>query len=291
MLTELWNITFPRLFRLVPAFMAPTILAAALTLSGPPAIAAQSEIVQLKPRADVTQAYLLVREEAPVRAVAVLFSGGYGLLKLRATESGVAWDESANEFLVKNKDRFLDRETAVVLIDVPTDQWGFGYTPKFRKSGAHAEDVRAVVQDLRARLPDAKVFLVGNSQGTTSVAYAGKALGKAVDGVVLTASVFEWAPSAWRFLYDSNLVDFDFSQIAAPLLFVHHADDRCVATPFSSAQKLAGKFPLLVVRGGEPVRDNGCGPLGPHGFLGRESEVVSGIKNWMHGRPFDQEIK
>jgi predicted alpha/beta hydrolase family esterase len=134
------------------------------------------------------------------------------------------------------------------------------------------------------------LVLIGNSQGSTSVAYAGKTLGKKVDGVILTASVFDWAPPAWRLLYDSNLSDFDFSKIASPLLIVHHADDRCVATTYSSAAKLAGKHPFITVRGGEAVQDNGCGPLGPHGFLGREEPVVTEIKNWIHGRPYQAEI-
>lgn len=255
------------------------------------AVAAESVLVHLKPRGDVVQSYLLVRDEAPVKVVAVLFNGGFGLLKFRTSDSGVVWDEGASDFLTKNKDRFVDKETAVALVDAPTDQWASGYTPKFRKSDAHAEDVRAIVQDLRGRFPGAKIFLVGNSQGSTSAAFTGKSLGKAIDGMVLTASVFEWAPPAWRLLHDSNLSDFDFLQISTPLLFVHHADDRCVATPFSSAQKVGKQFPLLVVKGGEPARDNGCGPMGPHGFLGQEEPVVSEIRHWMHGRTFRTEIR
>lgn len=252
--------------------------------------AATSEVVQLKSRGEVNQSYWLMRQDAPVKAVAVLFSGGFGLLKLRQTEAGITWDQSVSEFLVNSRERFLDAETAVAIIDAPSDEWSIGYVPKFRKSDKHVADMRSVVEDLRARIPGAKIFLVGNSQGTTSAAYVGAALGKSVDGVILVASVFEWAPAAWRYLSDSNLSDFDFSRMQAPMLIVHHADDKCSLTPFSSAQKLAGKYPLLVAKGGEPVRDNGCGPLGPHGFLGREDAVVIEIKNWMHGRPVNLEI-
>ena len=248
------------------------------------------EIVRLKTRGGVEQAYLLLLEPTPPKAVAVLFTGGFGLLKFRSTDSGVAWEKEGLSFLVINRDRFLDGETAVAIVDVPTDQWGFGYTPKFRKSDAHVTDVHHIVKDLRARFAQAKVFLVGTSQGATSAAYAGKALGRDVDGVVLTASVFESAPTSWRLLHDSNLSGFDFALISAPLLIVHHVDDKCVATPFSAAAKFAGRYPFITVKGGEPVRDNGCGPMGPHGFLGREEPVVTEIKNWMHGRPFQAEI-
>lgn len=251
---------------------------------------AGQEIIRLKTRGDVEQPYLLLHGKQAVKAVALLITGGYGLLKLGEGPDGISWSKEGTSFLVINKDLFRDAETAAAVIDVPTDQWGFGYTPKFRKSDEHAADMRAVVQDLRKRYPGAKVFLIGTSQGATSAAYAGKALGREVDGVALTASVFEWAPPSWRFLHDSNLSNFDFAQIPSPVLVVHHIDDRCVATPYSSAAKLADRFPLITVKGGTPVQDNGCGPMGPHGFLGRERAVATEIKNWMHGRPYLKEI-
>ena len=237
------------------------------------------------------QPYWLIRQNAPVKVVAVLFTGGFGLLKLRATDAGVAWSETGTSYLVLNKDLFIDNETAVAIVDVPSDESSIGYTPKLRKSDAHMQDVVFIVKDLRARFPQAKLFLVGTSQGATSAAYAGKALGKEIDGVVLTASVFDWAPAAWRFLSDSNLSDFDLSKIAAPLLIVHHVDDKCVATTYAGAVKVAGKFPFIAVHGGTPVQDNGCGPKGPHGFLGREEAVATEIKNWMHARPYKTEIR
>lgn len=270
----------------------PLLLALGTGLLAPLYAGAQTveEVVRLKTRGDVEQAYWLVHQAGLVRVVAVVFTGGYGLLNLRATEAGIVWDQEGSSFLVLNKDLFVDGETAVALIDVPSDQRNFGYIPRFRKSAAHAADVAAVVGDLRCRFAQARIVLIGTSQGTTSAAYAGKALGKNIDGVVLTASVLEWALGSWRYLNDSNLKDFDFSTIAAPMLIVHHVDDRCVATPYAAAEKLAGQFPFIAVRGGDPVQDNGCGPRGPHGFLGREAPVATEIKNWMHGRPYRAEI-
>ena len=253
--------------------------------------AVDSEIVKLKPRGEVVQPYLLMREPGTPKAVVLLVSGGFGLLKFRPSESGMQWEEKSADFLVKNKDRFLDQETAVAIMDAPSDQMSNGYTPKFRKGAEHMKDLGAVVSDIKSRLPSSKLVLIGNSQGSTSAAYAAKELGGEVGGVVLVASVFDPAPPAWRLLHDPNLKDFDFSQISSPLLIVHHADDRCVATTYSSAAKLAGKYPFITVKGGEAVQDNGCGPLGPHGFLGREVAVVTEIKNWIHGRPKKAEIQ
>ena len=277
----------PMIFRWIARVFS---IAPFLTILSATTYATEPEIVNLKSRGEVSQPYLLMRDTGTPRAVMVLVSGGFGILKFRVADSSVQWEEKAADFLVRNKDRFLDHETAVAIIDVPSDQMSPGYTPKFRKSAEHMNDLQAVIRDIKSRLPDTKLVLVGNSQGSTSGAYAGKALGKEVDGTILTASVFDWAPPAWRLLHDSNLSDFNFSGITSPLLIVHHADDRCVATTFSSAKKLAGKYPFITVRGGEAVQDNGCGPLGPHGFLGREEQVITEIKNWIHGRPYKSEI-
>ena len=281
----------PRWWSVVLYSLLTVALTNAEAADAPSATTAGAEIVRLKTRGQVEQAYLLLHEKQPVKAVALLITGGYGLLKFSEGPAGIAWSEEGTSFVVINKDLFRDGETAVAVVDVPTDQWGFGYTPKFRKSDEHVADMRVVIGDLRKRFKDAKVFLIGTSQGATTAAYVGKALGKEVDGVALTASVFEWAPSSWRYLHDSNLSNFDFAQIPSPVLIVHHVDDRCVATPYSSAAKLADKFPLITVKGGTPVQDNGCGPKGPHGFLGREQAVVTEIKNWMHGRPYLKEIQ
>lgn len=265
-------------------------LIGALPAQGQPSTT-QAEIVRLKTRGEIEQAYLLLQRRTPAKVVAVLFTGGFGLLKLRAVDGEIAWDRKGNSFLVINKDRFADDATAVAVVDAPSDQQEFGYTPQVRKSAEHAVDVRAVVNDLKARFPAARIFLIGTSQGSTSAAWAGAALGKEITGVILTASVFAAAPASWRLLHDPNLSDFDFARFQVPLLIVHHVDDRCVATPYSAAEKLADRYPLIVVRGGEPVRDNGCGPLGPHGFLGREKAVAAEIMNWMHDRPYKKAIE
>ena len=261
-----------------------------LSSSLTPAGTLETRVVRLATRPNVEQSYLLLREASPVKAIALLFTGGYGLFKFQGEGDDVKWSPQANSFLMINRVLFADEDTAVAIVDVPSDQWNFGATPKFRKSESHATDMRGVIGDLKIRFPGARVYLVGTSQGSTSAAFVGKAMGKDIDGVVLTASVFEWAPASWGALYDSNLTDFDFSQIHVPLLIVHHRDDPCVVTPYKGAAKLAGKYPVISVSGGALVQDNGCGPRGPHGFMGREQAVVAEIKNWMNGRDFLREI-
>lgn len=276
-----------RLSKLAPwsMFLAVLCFASATTAQAVP-----PEVVRLVTRSNVALPYLLLRNDPPPKVVAILLSGGYGLLRLRQDEGGISIDPAGVEFLVKSRASFVDDETAIALVDAPSDQAGLGLTPRFRKGDKHLADLDSLVGDLKARFPHARIALVGNSLGTISAAYGAVALRGKIDAVVLSATVFEWLPGTWRQLSDSNLSGFAFSSIPAPLLFVHHADDRCVGTPFSSITKLEGKYPLLVVHGGEPVRDNGCGPLGPHGYLGREDQVVGEIRNWLHGRPVQAEL-
>jgi pimeloyl-ACP methyl ester carboxylesterase len=151
----------------------------------------------------------------------------------------------------------------------------------FRTGKAHAQDVASVVADLRRRFPGVKVFLVGTSRGTISAAHLGRSLGGAVDGVVLTSTV----------LSGGGLLGFDFTTIQAPLLFVHHAFDRCRLCPYAAASELGTKYPLITVKGGRAAQSDECEPLSAHGYFGREAETVSAIKGWMLGRPYAKVVE
>ena len=239
-----------------------------------------AEIVKLTTRPEVTQQYLIIKEDSP-KAVALLFTGGEAPLKFTGTYPNITWSTYGSSYVVRARMHFRDSDTAVVLIDSASDMWERAQDQHFRQSATHLNDVKQVVADIKTRLPGAKIYLVGTSMGTVSAAHSGKTLGKEVDGVVLTSSIFEG---------NRTLGYFDFSEYPVPLLFVHHVDDPCKWTPYWPVKKLADKYPVIEVRGGEAVRDNGCGPMGPHGFLGLEKEVALEIKNWIHGRPYKKQI-
>lgn len=248
------------------------------------AAARADQIVTLKTRADATQTYLLLADtDAKPQAVAVMFPGGQGQVRLPADISQLKLGPRGN-FLVRTRGLFRDRELAVAIIDSPSDREA-GMDDGFRTGRAHAEDIGAVIGDLRGRFPSAKMFLVGTSRGTLSVAYLGRSLGSAVDGVVLTSSVFQGTRRGM------GLSGFDFGAIKAPLLFVHHADDGCRACPYGAAQSLGRTYPLITVRGGKPAESDECDPLSAHGYFGKEAETVSAIKSWMLGQPYPRMIE
>jgi hypothetical protein len=245
------------------------------------------EIVTLATRAGATQSYLLLApKDTPPQAAAVLFPGGGGNIRLRTEGGEIRF--GPNNFLVRARDLFAAGGVAVGIVDAPSDQ-AQGMANSFRKSEPHILDIRAVVGDLQKRYAGAPVFLVGTSMGTVSAAYTGRALGGEVSGVALTSSVF--VPSGRRSTHgDSNLSDFDYAAIKAPLLFVHHHQDGCQITPYAEARRQS-RYPLISVSGGKPPQSEPCEALSAHGYLGKEPETVEAIVNWMLKKPYRKEIE
>jgi Serine aminopeptidase, S33 len=240
------------------------------------------DIVTLPTRAGVTQSYLLSAPETDkARAVAILFPGGLGKPDLQSESARPVLD--AGNFLVRTRRLFAGAGIATAVVDAPSDQPG-GMEDNFRLGNAHADDIRKVVADLRSRFPGLPVYLVGTSRGAISAAAAGKRLAKEVDGVVLTATLFLAAGPR------PGLSGFDFSTILTPVLFVHHVNDGCAYTPYSSAKRLADRFPLVSVSGGLPPQSPPCEAMAAHGFLGKEAETVDAIAKWMMKQPYPREI-
>jgi pimeloyl-ACP methyl ester carboxylesterase len=245
------------------------------------------ELVTVPTRGGVTQSYLLEAPSHAPHALAMLFPGGGGNIRLRSEDGAIRF--SPNNFLVRSRSEFVARGIATAVLDAPSDLQS-GMDDDFRSGSRHRDDVRAVVADLKRRLPAVPVFLVGTSRGTVSAAYVASALGSDVAGTVLTASVY--LPSGRRAIYGgAGLSGFDFSSIKSRLLLVHHRNDGCSLTPYHAAQRLADRFPLISVSGGKPAVSAPCDALSGHGFLGREAETVEAIVNWMLKRPFQNEIE
>jgi predicted esterase len=237
------------------------------------------EVITLNTRENVAQSYLLSYDTgADYKSVAILFPGGAGYIALRPGQ-----EVRNNNFLVRTRAMFVSGGIATAVIDGPSD--ANRMTDAFRMSAEHATDIGFVVKDLRRRFPQAKVFLVGTSRGTVSAAYTGLALATAVDGVVLTSTVFNANRAG------GGVSGVDFAGFKVPLLFVHHREDGCNICPYSGAESLAKTFPLISVSGGYPPKSGPCDPLAPHGYFGKEAETVAAIAQWIAGKPYSAEIK
>jgi len=260
-----------------------------LWLTGFAAPARAQEIVTLATRPGVTQAYFLTSTPKNLQAVAVLFLGSGGLLQLR-TEKGQPKFNQGN-FLVRSRAEFVKRGVVAAIIDAPSDQqggWGMG--DEFRLGDVHFTDISAVIEDLGKRFPGLSLYLVGTSRGTISAASLGARLGQRVTGVVLTSTMFRQAPRKSK-EPGPGLSNFDFATIKIPVLFVHHVSDQCEVTPYSDAERLADKYPLIAVFGGNSPQSGPCDAFSQHGYLGKEPETIEQIVNWMLKKPFEREVK
>jgi len=250
---------------------------------------AQQEIVTLPTRPGVTQSYFLTSKPKDLQAVAVLFPGSGGLIQLRSENGQTKFDPG--NFLVRTRAEFVKRGVIAAILDAPSDQQrNWGMTDEFRRGDLHFTDISAVVSDLGKRFPGVPLFLVGTSRGSVSVAALAARFDQRVSGAVLTSSMFR---AAGRKAKDPGpgLSGFDFASIKIPALVVHHVGDQCEFTPYSDAARLSDKFPLITIYGGASPQSGPCDAFSQHGYIGKESETVEEIVNWMLKKPFREEVK
>ena len=266
--------------RLLPILLLGASLWAQPPLTAPRPI--QREVLRIATRTGLFQPCLLLTESAAPRAVAVLFPGGAGAVRLDKRSIETVLGPRGN-FLVRSAEQFLSPELAVAILDCPSDR-PTGMDDEFRISDAHASDVRALLDALRSRFLDARFFLVGTSRGTVSAGYVALALGTDVDGVVLTSSVFRPTQS------QVGLSLFHFEKLKTPLLLVPHAEDGCPQCPYGRAVAVTPKAALITVRGRIEPESGPCDPLSNHGYFGREAQVSQAIRAWILGQPFEREI-
>ena len=249
--------------------------------SGPPdehRPSAGAAVVLTQQRENARQPFLLLLPPQP-RAVAVLFPGGDGDIDLDAQTGAIG---RGGNFLVRTRNDFVRHGLAVALIAPPTDR---DTLRGFRTVDAHVLDIKGVIAYLRARL-HVPVWLIGTSRGTISAATVTSRLAgpDGPDGLVLTASVTVAAQG--ESVYSARL-----DAIRVPTLIVHHRDDACRVTPLAGVQRLLADLAhpaakeLIVIEGGGPPRGPVCEPRHYHGFIGKETETVQAIADWIKAHP------
>jgi len=231
---------------------------------------AGDRLISVSTRAEVTTSYWWMPRDGATATV-LLFSGGAGGIGYRDGEP------KSGNFLIRSRDEFAKAGFNVALMGNPSDMPKLN--PVFRQSSEHFADVRAVIEDIRARSP-VPVWLVGTSQGTISAAAAGIDLGAAVQGVVLTATL-----SGQQF--GGSVSDLALEKLTVPVLVHQHAKDSCKITPPYLAQRLLGKLTSAPVKKYMEV-DGGQNPTGPaceafhyHGYIQMEPEAVAQISAWI----------
>ena len=247
--------------------------------------AAAQEMVTVTSRPGVTQSFFVANMgNVKPQAIAMLYIGGGGAIRLRMEDGQLKFGQG--NFLPRSRREFIRNGILPVVLDTPSDHPS-DISDDFRMSDTHRLDARAIMEELKKRYPELPIFIVGTSRGTLSAAYIGAAIAGEVNGVVLTSSYFYTGGQRPR----PMLSGFAWHKIRSRVLFVHHADDGCVATPYRDAQRAAREYPLITVRGGKAPESGPCDPLSPHGFFGKEAETVDAIAAWMLKRPYAKEIR
>ena len=174
---------------------------------------------------------------------------------------------------------------SVVTVDCPTDQWGVrGPAPTacddhYRSSEEHAQDVRALLLQLRRKMVVQGLYVMGHSYGAVSSHWLAIRLGDELAGSIHSASQSVAGGGAYT-QYAYSVADIKPSQLPKTSIYLHHRDDLCRFTPYDFAQKQA-VHGLMTVVGGNRWSEP-CGKASFHSYAGRSTQVGQALVKWMN---------
>jgi hypothetical protein len=173
-------------------------------------------------RPGVTQSYYWQEPVKKPRAIAVIFVGAEGDLRLDAAGP----TKLRGNFLFQVRDGMANSGLLLIFPDTPSDRRnGLG-----NRTGAdHAADIHALILHVK-RQTDLPVFLIGTSRGSVSAAnVAARIEPGLVTGLLLTSTTTEPARNRQHSVFETKLSD-----IRAPVLALAHKDDACYVSPASA---------------------------------------------------------
>ena len=118
---------------------------------------------------------------------------------------------------------------------------------------------------------------MGHSYGTISSKWLAKNLGNEIQGSIHSAAMTHASPRNRAYGY--SVESFDMGALKAPVLNVHHGDDQCAHTPYSTV-KAYSKNNLVTVKGGDGTGDV-CGGTHLHSMGGREESTSKVVIQWI----------
>lgn len=232
------------------------ILLQALGLLALPCLAAEELIATARYAGGEPVPYILNTGGVAPKYVVILFPGGTGNVNPRL-ENGVLVYGFKGNFLVRSRQHLVDEEFAAVTTNATISP----------------ERIQAVLDDLKRRFPEARIYLMGTSNGTVGTIDLAGYLSDKIAGEIHTSS-------------RGQIYSFDARKYGNRQLVVHHKDDSCRVTPFSAAQASHDRFgtELIAMEGGISTGDP-CEAFAYHGFNGIERETMDAIKQWIRRGP------
>lgn len=222
-------------------------------------------LLDIPTRPGATVRVLEMTGEFPASHVVLYLAGGSGQRGLQGVWPGSLPADPDTLFGAQRQ--LAEQVGAMVALDTASDHEVLSMID--RQSAEHRQDIAAVIDFMRARHPQARIVLMGSSNGAFSAAFVANRL-SSVDKVVLVSG----SADAWA----------EVPHLKRPVLGVHHKRDSCL--PFRDSYPKARFFPLIVVDSPAfpPVsiatpRD--CGRESAHGLYGQRSQVYRAIGNWL----------
>lgn len=272
-----------------------TTAALARSNAAPPADGC-GEVVTIEAHGRTTTRYALAHPKgAPAQAARtalVLLVGGGGHLDLDDTGCPRALKGNS---LVRSLPHFHDAGFVTALVDAPSDHPGADGLAGFRITTQHADDLGAVIADVRGRT-DAPVWLVGTSRGTISAVNAAVRLtgSSGPDGLVLTSALTSGGRGGQKPWVTQTVFDLRLEAIRVPVLVVGHAADKCIRSPADlmgsiTARTNGAREQVVTVIGGPggaagaPPSVQACEGRTPHGFIEQEAAGAAGIARFIRG--------
>jgi hypothetical protein len=231
-------------------------------------------------KSPVVQRAILLKSSIPSDTALLFYRGWSGIANIK-TEND--WKRNLN-YLQNNTDLFAQAGIALVVMDCPSDEnkVGSGNTPlacndDYRSSIGHADDVRKIMAVLKEKYGITKFFIMGHSYGTISSKWLARNLGNEIQGSIHSAAKTLTGPHMRTYGY--SVESFDMDSLKAPALNVHHGDDQCSYTPYSTVLAYS-KNNLVTVKGGEGTGDV-CGGRHLHSMGGREEPTSKAVIQWI----------
>jgi hypothetical protein len=231
-------------------------------------------------KSPVVQRAILLKPSTSSDTALMFYRGWSGIANIK-TEND--WKRNLN-YLQNHTELFAQAGIALVVMDCPSDENKIapGNTPlacndDFRSSIKHADDVKKIIALLKEKYGINKFYVMGHSYGTISSKWLAKNMGNEIQGSIHSASMTH--ASARNRAYGYSVESFDMSALKAPVLNIHHGDDQCVHTPYSTVVAYS-KNNLITVKGGEGTGDV-CGGTHLHSMGGKEEVASKAIIQWI----------
>ncbi|MBU3574430.1 alpha/beta hydrolase [Polynucleobacter sp. UK-Mo-2m-Kol15] len=231
-------------------------------------------------KSPVIQRAILLKPSIPSDTALLFYRGWSGIANIKSEND---WKRNLN-YLRNNTELFSQAGIALVVMDCPSDENSVapGNTPlacndDYRSSLKHAEDVKKIIAILKEKYGITKFYIMGHSYGTISSKWLAKNLGNEIQGSIHSAAMTR--ANARNRAYGYSVESFDMSAIKAPVLNVHHGNDQCVSTPYSTVSAYS-KNNLVTVKGGEGTGDV-CGGTHLHSMGGMEEDTSKAVIKWI----------